>query len=68
MVVVGESELSKEKEQIHLGDPEFDVLAVRSWLPLQHLILLEIVVAFSGGVHAMSVDPSAEACGNRNVR
>ena len=57
-VLVGEAELREQQEEVHLADPELDVLARGSHAPAQRVPLDALLVLAAVDAHA--VDPAAE--------
>ena len=63
-----QTELAEEHEEVHLADPELDVMPGRCLLPLQQSPLAEKVGLVLRGEHAHLVDPAAEVGRHAHVR
>ena len=60
MELMAEAEGVQHQEQVHLADPQLDVLPVGGLLPAQQTSVAEIVRLLLGTEHAHLVDPATE--------
>jgi hypothetical protein len=68
VVIVTQSQLPQEHEQVHLRNAELDVLAGRGGGPFEQPIGSAMIVALGGGEHAGLVDPASQVGGDRHIR